>query len=148
MTAKGESGSRHLLRRARWAVQSSYWGLLFLLTVNLALYGPATVAATAVAWLVQTLPLLILLPGLLKGRYRSHIWMCFVVLIYFVAVVPSLFSPGVKVYDYLMVATTVVLFIGSMLLARWQLTLEQSTPNSEQGVLKMGAEKEKQADVR
>lgn len=41
-------------------------------------------AATPVIWLVQVLPLLIFLPGLLRGKVRSYAWMSFVVLLYFV----------------------------------------------------------------
>jgi len=68
---------------------------------------------------LSTLPLLLFLPGILRQNWRSHIWLCFVLLIYFMANVDSLFSPQPSVFDYLQAILIPTLFIAAMLYCRW-----------------------------
>jgi uncharacterized membrane protein len=73
-----------------------------------------------IIWLGKLLPLLIFLPGMLKDNLRSFIWLCFVCLLYFIALVERLFAePG----SWLAITGTVavvVLFIAAMMYVRWR----------------------------
>lgn len=69
-------------------------------------------------WLVQVVPLLIFLPGLLRDNPRAYIGLCFVLLLYFIKAVEGLFSPARDWLDYALLVLTVILFIVSMLASR------------------------------
>lgn len=71
-------------------------------------------------WLIQTAPLLLVLPGLLQRHYRSAIWLCFIILFHFLAVVDNVVMSGHPVFYSCMAALIILLFITSMLFARWQ----------------------------
>ena len=73
-----------------------------------------------IIWLGKLLPLLIFLPGLLRDRLRSYIWLCFVSLLYFIALVERLFAvPGSPLAVVGMVAV-VTLFVAAMMYVRWR----------------------------
>jgi uncharacterized membrane protein len=73
-----------------------------------------------IIWLGKLLPLLIFLPGLLRDRLRSYIWLCFVSLLYFIALVERLFAvPGSPLAVTGMVAV-VTLFVAAMMYVRWR----------------------------
>ena len=73
-----------------------------------------------IIWLGKLLPLLIFLPGLLRDRLRSYIWLCFVSLLYFIALVERLFAvPGNPLAVTGMVAV-VMLFVAAMMYVRWR----------------------------
>lgn len=69
-------------------------------------------------WLVQTVPLLIFLPGLLRDNPRVYIGLCFVLLLYFIKAVEGLFSPARDWLDYALLILTVLLFIVAMMASR------------------------------
>jgi uncharacterized membrane protein len=69
-------------------------------------------------WVVQMVPLLIFLPGLLCDNPRVYIGLCFVLLLYFIKAVEGLFSPARDWLDYMLLVFTVTLFIVSMLASR------------------------------
>jgi len=71
------------------------------------------------AWIVQLVPLLIFLPGLLRNNPRAYIGLCFVLLLYFIKAVEGVFSPARAWIDIALLALTVVLFIVSMMTSRW-----------------------------
>ena len=73
-----------------------------------------------ILWLGKLLPLLIFLPGMLRDRLRSYIWLCFVCLLYFIALVERLFAlPGSSLAIIGTVAV-VTLFTAAMLYVRWR----------------------------
>jgi uncharacterized membrane protein len=73
-----------------------------------------------IIWVGKLLPLLIFLPGMLRDNLRSYIWLCFVSLLYFVALVERLFAlPGSALAWTGMIAV-VVLFIAAMLYVRFR----------------------------
>jgi len=63
--------------------------LLVLFTLPLFAPGPSSIGW----WLMQVLPLLLLLPQLHKGSRRPLQWLGFLVLFYFTAAILQLFSP-------------------------------------------------------
>lgn len=71
-------------------------------------------------WLVMLLPLLIFLPGMLKNKLRSYIWLCFVCLIYFLVLVLRLFARPDSPLAITGMVAVVILFIAAMLFVRWR----------------------------
>lgn len=65
-------------------------------------------------------PLLVFLPGVLLKKYRSHIWLCFLLMLYFCRAVMNLFSDEVRLLDWIDLALILILFSAAMLYARWQ----------------------------
>lgn len=73
-------------------------------------------------WLIlaiKTVPLLIFIPGLIKGADRTHAWLCFVVLVYFTLGILELFSLTNKLEGALITLFSTMLFISSTLYIRW-----------------------------
>lgn len=70
-------------------------------------------------WLLQSVPLLILAPGLMKQRYRTYSWLCFVILLYFTWSVTNVMSPLGFWRDWLVVILSVILFVSAMMASRW-----------------------------
>lgn len=97
------------------------WGLLWLSWFLLFAQQAADAYLRGVPWIIwcgKLLPLLIFLPGMLKDRMRSFIWLCFISLLYFITLVERLFAlPGSPLAQLGMVAV-VVLFISAMLYVR------------------------------
>ena len=69
---------------------------------------------------LQVIPLLCLLSGILKESYKAHLWLCFILLLYFTVVVTRLFMPNVAIEDWIELSLLSVLFIASMMFARWK----------------------------
>lgn len=67
----------------------------------------------------QSLPLVILIPGIVQKRYRSHSWLCFVILAYFMAYVVEVGSQFSELTDWLGLLFSVVIFIGAMMSSRY-----------------------------
>ena len=75
-------------------------------------------------WVFQSVPLLLVLPGLIALRYRAHSWLCFVILVYFTAYVVEVGSPFAETTDWIGLTLSIVIFCGAMIssrgLQRWQ----------------------------
>lgn len=99
------------LRMTWLGLLGSFLGLLLYFALNswLALGGPSL--ALPVVWLLQTLPLLIFLPGLLRARPRTCAWLSFVVLLYFIHAVLVAFDPARRLLGLIEVLLCVVMFV-------------------------------------
>ena len=73
-----------------------------------------------VIWLGKLIPLLIFLPGMLRDRLRSYIWLCFVSLLYFIALVERLFAVPGSALAIVGTTAVVTLFVSAMLYVRWR----------------------------
>jgi len=73
-----------------------------------------------IIWLGKLLPLLIFLPGMLRDRLRTYIWLCFVSLLYFIALVERLFALPGNIPAAIGMAAVVTLFIAAMMYVRWR----------------------------
>lgn len=72
-------------------------------------------------WLLQTLPLLAVMPGLLAQRARSGIWLCFLLLFYFLSFVEKTALDSQHRIAYLgLVVLVMALFTTSLCFVRWQ----------------------------
>jgi uncharacterized membrane protein len=102
------------LRRGQLICNASYVALLLMLTINYLLSDDMKF----VHWLVAILPLAIFIPGLLKPQHRTYSWLCFVLLMYFLFLVPLLMSYWSLTY-WLMTILVTVLFVAAMMTSRW-----------------------------
>lgn len=81
------------IARTRLLVLANFSALLVYFAVNAVRSLPELSLAMPVIWLLQTLPLLIFLPGLLRTRPRNFAWLSFVILLYFMHAVLLAFDP-------------------------------------------------------
>jgi uncharacterized membrane protein len=70
--------------------------------------------------IMRVLPLLIFVPGMWVDRLRSYLWLCFVCLLYFMALVLRLFAEPTNMVAMLAMVSVVSLFISAMLYVRWR----------------------------
>lgn len=111
---------------AGWAAKMRY-GALLATAMLLAIIVIETLIAPSggrapnpVVWFALSLPLLILLPGLWRGGLRSYAWMSFVSLLYFAQAVTALFVAQQRVWDWLDLVASVLLFVCALLFIRWR----------------------------
>lgn len=71
-------------------------------------------------WVIWIGPLLVFLPGLVRGTWKTYLWLCFVLLIYFMVVVSNLFGPRAGPSDWLQLVLICVLFNTAMFYSRWR----------------------------
>lgn len=76
-------------------------------------------------WLLQSTLLCVNIPGLLKLKARSGIWLCFLLMFYFLLYIDRCAEPlhrGIYIFISLLVLS---LFTSTMLFARWQAQTER-----------------------
>lgn len=73
-----------------------------------------------VVWVAVLLPLLLFVPGMLRDKLRSYIWLCFVSLLYFMRLVVVLFARPGDILAITGMVAVVLLFTGAMLYVRWR----------------------------
>lgn len=126
------SAARGGQTRAAWLVIWGGWSVLFAQQVLDVLLGQMP----WIFWLGKLLPLVIFLPGMLRDRLRSFIWLCFICLLYFIALVERLFAqPGSAIAICGMLAV-VSLFCAAMFYVRWrapELRAAQAAKESHEG---------------
>lgn len=61
-------------------------------------------------FLIQAVPLLVMLPGIARGRLRTYQWICFLILLYFTNAVLNIFTPGSALKGTLEAIYCVLLF--------------------------------------
>lgn len=103
----------------RYAALANWFGLLILLTATSWLLPTAGVRPM-VTWLIQCVPLLLLLPGMLRGTVSTHLWACFMALVYFTQGVVSAFRPEMMLAGIIEVVLSLDLFFAAMIYARWE----------------------------
>jgi uncharacterized membrane protein len=71
-------------------------------------------------WWILPLPLLPVLPGLLKSHSRSYLWLCFILLLYITASTVDVMMPGRGWRHGALLALSLTLFFSAMMTSRWQ----------------------------
>ncbi len=97
-----------------------YTGLLGLMTLSTLLADYDKVRVQVFVLLLQVLPLLCFLPGMIKRKFKSYLWLCLVLLVYFTVVVTRLFMPKAGWMEYLQLGFQILLFISATIYARWR----------------------------
>ncbi len=106
------------IRLSRQLTWSSYLLLFVLLIVTTPL--DANAKAIVLMLSVKLVPLLIVLPGMLKNRLKSYIWLCFVVLLYFTESSVQAWLTQGDLLPVTMASASVVIFLSAMYYVRWQ----------------------------
>lgn len=81
-----------------------------------------------IIWLAQSIPLLILLPGIYNLSRRSFQWLGFVILLYFIRGVTGVLAPSVQWIDICLLFLSVDIFIISVIASRWLVPHHPSSP--------------------
>lgn len=102
------------LRMGQLVCNSCYIALLVVFTLNYFINENVRLAT----WLVTIFPLAIFIPGLLKPKHRTYSWMCFVLLMYFLFIIPLLMNSWHWSY-WIMTILVSTLFIAAMMTSRW-----------------------------
>ena len=85
--------------------------LFFFKTVALPMGGRAP---NITMWAIHALPLLMFLPGMLRGNYRSYTWLAFLILMYFLLSVEGVFAPEPSHYHSLSLVLMTVFLLSAM----------------------------------
>jgi uncharacterized membrane protein len=106
--------TRQSIDLSRYLVLGAFYGLLltFVSKTILAISAGGNIAAELFIGAIQTVPLLIFVPGLRAAHLRTHAWLSFVSLLYFTASVTVAFTPGAMAYGILLSVLSMALFIG------------------------------------
>lgn len=108
-----------LLKRISIVFWVSYFGLILEITLNTFVWHQEGRVGGVVIWLIRIGPLLAFLPWLLARNPRTLIWLCFLLMIYFLVAVPNAMLPITVWINYVEVALVVSLFVSAMLYSRW-----------------------------
>lgn len=103
--------------RSAQALWIALWGCLLVLFAAMAVDGWSR-GVPAVVWVVWYLPLVVLVPGMLRDRLRSVAWLSFVTLMYFVVDVQRLFAEPGSVRAQIELLAVIGLFMASMFYVR------------------------------
>lgn len=104
-----------------WALLS-YLSIIGFLILNsfLITKDGAPLYVIALWALLPTLPLLLFVPGIWLRNPRSHAWLCFVSLLYFMYGVDQAFLPGHQIVGLGLSISSIILFIAAMMFSRWE----------------------------
>lgn len=103
------------------AVLAGYFFQFLLIMVSTLWMVPKHKEPNIVVCILSMLPLLILLPWIARRNIRAHIWLCFLMLGYFLPAVQHAFMS--EQYGWLPlveIANAVYLYITAMLFSRWE----------------------------
>ncbi|MGE7993340.1 DUF2069 domain-containing protein [Pseudomonas sp. NPDC089554] len=113
------------LRVTRAMALACFFSLIALLAVNNLWFAELHGARVEVILAIELVPLLLLLPGMLKGSARAHAWTCFVVNIYFIKGVLAAFDPARALFGWVEVLVSLGLFVSGLLYVRWKFQHER-----------------------
>jgi uncharacterized membrane protein len=102
-----------ILSTAQLTTRGSFFFLLLTLTVNLWQQH-----APVVIYFLYLLPLIIFIPGIIRGETRTLIWLGFVLLLYFAIAIAKMSKPEPLALDMIELALTVILFSSASVTAR------------------------------
>jgi uncharacterized membrane protein len=101
-------------RVALWSLAA----MILLLSVNIFGITRLELQSRAVLWAISTLPLLLFLPGLLRGAWKSYAWMCFALMVYFQVFVTEIFRKPNDLITIGLLASLLLLFCTAMVFVR------------------------------
>ncbi|MDN3640456.1 DUF2069 domain-containing protein [Simiduia curdlanivorans] len=116
-----ENGAKpipNVYNKARWGWALALGATAILLLSALVEYLVEPSARLSLL-LLQSIPLLLFVPGMWVKHYRTFSWLCFVVLFYFIVAVTQVMSPMANGYGWVNLIASVVLFNAAMMTSRW-----------------------------
>ena len=102
-----------------------FFGLIGLLCAYYLVFADLHGARPWVILLIELVPLMLLVPGMLKGSARGHSFTCYVVNLYLIKGALAAFDPNRQVFGLLEIAASVAVFISAMLFVRWRYQLDR-----------------------
>ena len=96
---------------------ATYWSYVSLLLLFIFCWAVNEKPSWALL-VFQLMPLLILVPGLLKQYPRAHSCLCFIIMPYFIAYAVEATSPIREISDVIGLLLTVIIFSGAMMASR------------------------------
>ena len=108
-----------MTKKCTFAYYTTMTALLWLICAFIAWQLTRTGGPLFFILAIQILPLLAFLPKLFKRQARAFIWLCFVILVYFIKGVLGAFKPQPDWMDLTLLILSVVIFISAMLTSRW-----------------------------
>ena len=102
-----------------------FFGLIALLCVYYLGFANLHGARPWVILLIELVPLMFLVPGMLMGSPRGHSFTCYVVNLYLIKGALAAFDPTRQVFGLLEIAASVAVFISAMLFVRWRYQLDR-----------------------
>lgn len=121
MTQRLEAGKdiNQLAEKSRRWVLVSFSAVVLLMAANPLLF-PTEGARLWVIMSVQIMPLMLFVPGIWARRPRSHAWLCFVSLLYFMRGTTESFIPGRELFGIALGILSILLFSSAMMFSRWE----------------------------
>lgn len=112
---------------ARAITLLSYLVILACIFYGVWFFGPSDIAAKLVLWLLCSSGLLLIVWGLFRGKKRSYIWLCYILLMYFVFCVQFLFSGAAPdsgqspaaIHEIIAMVAIVAGFCCAIIASRW-----------------------------
>ena len=98
---------------AEVATRARFFILLLVLPLNLWVKGEPLIACP-----FALLPLIVFIPGIIAGGIRTLIWVCFVMLPFFVAAIWKVSGPEPQTLDFIELILVVILFSAATINAR------------------------------
>ncbi|KPA91010.1 MULTISPECIES: DUF2069 domain-containing protein [Pseudomonas] len=108
------------VRFGRWLALACFFGLIGLLCLYYLVFADLHGARPWVILLIELVPLLPLVPGMLTGSARGHSFTCYVVNLYFIKGALAAFDPNRQVFGVLEMAASLAVFCSAMLYVRWR----------------------------
>ncbi|MFK7608390.1 MULTISPECIES: DUF2069 domain-containing protein [unclassified Pseudomonas] len=102
-----------------------FLGLIGLLCVYYLAFANLHGARPWVILLIELVPLLIVLPGMLLGSARGHSFTCYVINLYLIKGALAAFDPNRQLFGFLEMTVSVAVFISAMLYVRWRYQLDR-----------------------
>lgn len=110
-----ETARRHSdLPLAHWVGLVSFFALMAILALTTFWPEPVEGPSKTVILMIKLVPLLIFVPGLLRGRNITYIWACFMMMIYFAPLSVSSYLYGWPMSSVIPMALTLVFFVAAL----------------------------------
>ena len=113
------------VRLMRVVSLACFFGLIALLCVYYLMFANLHGARPWVILLIELVPLMFVVPGMLMGSPRGHSFTCYVVNLYLIKGALAAFDPNRQVFGLLEIAASVAVFVSALLVVRWRYQLDR-----------------------
>lgn len=113
------------VRLMRVVSLACFFGLIALLCVYYLMFANLHGARPWVILLIELVPLMFVVPGMLMGSPRGHSFTCYVVNLYLIKGALAAFDPNRQVFGLLEIAASVAVFGSALLFVRWRYQLDR-----------------------
>ena len=107
------------VRLMRVVSLACFFGLIALLCVYYLMFANLHGARPWVILLIELVPLMFVVPGMLMGSPRGHSFTCYVVNLYLIKGALAAVDQNRQVFGLLEIAASVAVFVSALLFVRW-----------------------------